>query len=81
MVAPGGLGVQERGSELSKRRHRALQVAPEAKKKHGMLRWMLGCSQGVKIVAKIMSHDASKEKGPAAEGVALKIRAIIFLGY
>ena len=48
-------------------------MASEEKKKHVMLRWMLGCSRGVKMVAKIISHDASEEKGPAAEGVALKI--------
>ena len=27
----------------------------------------------IKMVAKIISHDVSEEKGPAAEGVALKI--------
>ena len=70
MVAQGGLGVQKRGSKMSKRRHRTPQVASEKKKKHGMLRWMLGCSRGVKTVAKIISHDGSEEKGSAAKGVA-----------
>ena len=42
-------------------------------KKHGMLTWMLGCSRGAKMVAKIISRDASERKRPAAKGVALKI--------
>ena len=73
MVPQGAPGVQKWSPEMSKTRHRAPQVASEEKKKHDMLKWMLGCSRGVKMVAKIISHDASEDKGPPADGVALKI--------
>ena len=69
----GAPRVKKQVPKTSKKMHRAPQVPSEEKKKHDMLRWMLGCSRGVKMVAKITSHDASEEKGPAAEGVALKI--------
>ena len=48
----------------------SLNGNPTSKK---MVKWLLGRSRGVKMVAKIISHDDSEEKGPAAEGVALKI--------
>ena len=48
-----------------------LEMASEEETKHDMLKWMLGCSRGVKMVAKINSHDASEEKGPAAQGVVV----------
>ena len=73
MVPQGAPGLPKWNPKMLKRRHRAFQMTSEEKKKHDMLKWMLGCSRGVKMVAKIISHDASEEKGPAAEGVAFKI--------
>ena len=51
------------GPKMSKRRHRAFQMAFEEKRKHDMLKWMLGCSRGVKTVSqKAEIEDLSKIK-------------------
>ena len=60
--AQGVPEVQKWGPELSKRRHRAFQMAFE-EKKHDMLKWMLGCSRGVKMVSRNAEiEDSSKIK-------------------
>ena len=41
---------------------------------------MLDCSRDIKMVAKMISHDASERKGPAAKGVAFFYKIITFVG-
>ena len=49
MVSQEAPGMQKWSLKMPKRRHRAPQMATE-EKKHDMLKWMLGCSQGDKMV-------------------------------
>ena len=62
--------------EMQRRSHRALQIAIERKKKHDMLKWVLGCSPGVESLmlsrttktVSMQKWKATKSAGPSLEG-------------